>query len=375
MSLTEREKEVLEIIETRPTSSREEIAEKLDISSSAVGTYIHKLTNKGYLLGKGYIVAPKRKVVVVGGSNIDLKAYVKDEYLAGTSNPGYLTDSLGGVGRNIAENLGILGQPTILLSAVGDDNYGDRIIEETAKSTLNLDYVMRSKDYGTGTYLAHLDEEGDLVGAIADMEILAEINQEYLNKHQQIIEQASLLVLDANLKQQTINYLLELVAEKDIPVVVEPVSVSKGRKFIDKLDSIDVLTPNLDEAIEILGLDYSPAEIKADLTLLEKAYQEQDLSTTLVISLGLDGIAIIDQQGTEILAAYNVTKEEIVETTGAGDALTAGVIYGLAAEDDLVLGAKLGLQAAKLTIMNQRTVNLDLKQNLRDGEFNELFRY
>ena len=73
--LTEREKEVLDLIKKDATVSREEIAAQLEISESAVGTYIHHLSTKGYLLGRGYITAPERKVVVVGGANLDVKGY------------------------------------------------------------------------------------------------------------------------------------------------------------------------------------------------------------------------------------------------------------------------------------------------------------
>jgi pseudouridine kinase len=364
MELTEREAEVLTLIKQEPTISRAEIADQLGISSSAVGTYIHKLMNKGYLLGKGYIVAPEQKVVVVGGSNIDLKGYADEEYIPGTSNPGQLSETLGGVGRNIAENLAILEQPTVFLSAVGRDKYGEKLIEETSKPKLNLDYMLRSNNYRTGMYLAHIDPEGELAGAVVDMEILEAIDIDYLQQYRQVLETASVLVIDTNLTEPVVDYLLTLGYKKGITTVVESVSVSKSRKLKGKLDKIDILTPNLEEILEILTLEAADKGLKEKLELIEKTYRKWGLTTTLVISLGSQGAYLIDEEQAELITTSPVIEGQIIETTGAGDALTAGFIYGILTGNELTAAVDLGLKAAKITVQSKRSVNLSLQEKL-----------
>ncbi|MDP2775936.1 MAG: PfkB family carbohydrate kinase, partial [Nocardioides sp.] len=71
-------------------------------------------------------------VVVVGGANVDLKARTTAAVVAGTSNPGTVATSPGGVGRNIAENLARLGTSTVLVAAVGSDQFGDGLLDVTA---------------------------------------------------------------------------------------------------------------------------------------------------------------------------------------------------------------------------------------------------
>lgn len=364
MSLTEREQEVLELIKQQPTISRSELSEQLAISTSAVGTHIHNLMNKGYLLGKGYIVAPEQKVVVVGGSNVDLKGYAADEYLSGTSNQGQLTETMGGVGRNIAENLGILEQPTVLLSAVGRDKSGEKLLQQTAKPQLNLDYVLHSSNYRTGTYLAHLDADGELLGAIADMEILTEIDVDYLRQYRQLLETAAMLIIDTNLAEEVIDYLLQVGTENEVPSVVESVSVSKSRKLIGKLEQIDILTPNLDEILEILQLEPKSAPLKEKLELVKTTYRQQELTTKLLISLGSKGAYLLTPDKAELITTSSVAEDKIVETTGAGDALTAGMIYGLLIGRELAVAVELGLEAAGITIQSGRSVNLALKEKL-----------
>ena len=71
-------------------------------------------------------------VLVIGSAGLDVVGRVSDSLQAGTSNPGTMRSSLGGVARNVAENLSRLGMEAILITAVGDDPEGERLLTETA---------------------------------------------------------------------------------------------------------------------------------------------------------------------------------------------------------------------------------------------------
>jgi len=106
--------------------------------------------------------------VVIGGANVDVKARSSAAIAPGTSNPGSTHFSAGGVGRNIAENLGLLGTRTHLLASVGTDAFGERLLSDTRAAGVLVDNVLRSKG-PTGTYTAVLDHDGELVVAVSDM--------------------------------------------------------------------------------------------------------------------------------------------------------------------------------------------------------------
>jgi pseudouridine kinase len=115
-------------------------------------------------------------VVVIGGANIDLRGRTTGEVLERhTSNPGKINVGSGGVGRNIAHNLALLSVPVTLLSAVGDDGEGIRILEETGKAGVKTDQMIISGEHPTGIYLAILDEKGEMEVAVSDMRILEEV--------------------------------------------------------------------------------------------------------------------------------------------------------------------------------------------------------
>ena len=63
-------------------------------------------------------------VLVVGSSGLDMVCRSRDELRYGTSNPGKLRISPGGVARNVAENIARLGMQVSLITAVGDDPQG-----------------------------------------------------------------------------------------------------------------------------------------------------------------------------------------------------------------------------------------------------------
>ena len=113
-------------------------------------------------------------VVVCGGLNQDVigRPDPNVAFLLGTSNPGTLERHAGGVGRNIAECLARLDNHPVLLTAVGDDREGELCMEECRRLNIGVDgSVVRVKGHRTSTYLAVMNESGDLFTTIADMVI------------------------------------------------------------------------------------------------------------------------------------------------------------------------------------------------------------
>ena len=114
--MTNREQEILELIKKNPMISQNEIAEILGIARSSVAVHISNLIKKGYILGRGYIVQDNSYVAIVGGANVDIQGFPYNSLIYRDSNPGKVEFSLGGVGRNIGENLTRLGIPVKLIS-------------------------------------------------------------------------------------------------------------------------------------------------------------------------------------------------------------------------------------------------------------------
>lgn len=372
--LTEREKEVLDLIKKDATISREEIAAKLEISKSAVGTYIHYLNAKGYLLGRGYITAPEKKIVVVGGANLDIKGY-SPNYVSGSSSSGWIKESSGGVGRNIAEDLALLGREVVLLTAVNNDYFGEQLKEETQVVGVDTSHfkITSSRDTKTGVYLAHLDQNGDLIGAVNDMRILKEIDKNYLDQKRKIIENSSMLIFDTNLEEEIIDFLLELSQEKKMTKIVDTVSVEKALKLKKNVRKIDYLRGNLDEAEVVLDIfKVDESELAKKLSLEERianikeVFEKNKDLPEMIISTGRDGAYYIYSQNDQVkvkhFEAEKIKSKDIVETTGAGDALTAGLAAGIMQNYSMEEAIELGIKASAVTVKSELTCSPKLAE-------------
>jgi len=205
-------------------------------------------------------------VVVIGGANIDLRGRSGEVLERHTSSPGKINVGSGGVGRNIAHNLALLSVPVTLLSAVGDDGEGIRILEETGKAGVKTDQMIISGEHPTGIYLAILDEKGEMEVAVSDMKILEEISLEYLRSKAYLIKESKIVVMDTNIPEESIEYVVDLCNKVDVPLLIEPVSVEKAKKVRKVLDgrgkergsgrwAIDYITPSEDELESILGAE------------------------------------------------------------------------------------------------------------------------
>jgi pseudouridine kinase len=133
--------------------------------------------------------------MVIGGAVVDLSTRPLEgrQLLPGTSNPGTLFQSFGGVGRNIAEAAARLGARVGLLSAIADDAMGKSLLEHCLSTGIDTKYmkVVSNEDgkQRTATYSAVLDADGQLHVAIADMRVSS-----CTDHHQAAITNAFLLL-------------------------------------------------------------------------------------------------------------------------------------------------------------------------------------
>ncbi|MCG2821027.1 MAG: carbohydrate kinase family protein [Candidatus Atribacteria bacterium] len=330
-------------------------------------------------------------VVVIGGANIDLRGRPAGEVLERhTSNPGKINVGSGGVGRNIAHNLALLNVPVTLLSAVGDDGEGIRILEETGKAGVKTEQMIISGEHPTGIYLAILDDKGEMEVAVSDMRILEEITVEYLRSKAYLIKGSKIVVMDTNIPEQSIEYVVDLCNKVKVPILVEPVSVEKAKKLRKVLDgsgrwTIDYVTPSRDELESILGAemgDDQDLDLDIDLDIVKAAEELKGKGVkNVIVTLGERGIYVSyggagnsseggqgDPEPGKFMAPY---KGEVVDVTGAGDALVAGLVYGIFKGYSMEVAARFGLGAAALTISTKEAVRRDLREGLLRSRIEE----
>ena len=199
--MTQRERQILQLIEADPMISQQAIAQALGITRSSVAVHISNLTKKGCIAGKGYVLRTGSYAVVVGGVNVDICGRSFAPLVEADSNPGVVTTSLGGVGRNIAHNMSLMGLDVRLLTAFGDDPNGQRVSASCSELGIDASHALRLPGAATSTYLYLTGPDGEMALAVSDMEVCRRITPEYLAGNLPLLQSAQVVVADANIPQ------------------------------------------------------------------------------------------------------------------------------------------------------------------------------
>lgn len=346
--MTEREEEILDIISKNPLIGQKELAELLGITRSSVGVHVTNLMKKGYITGRGYIVNKKPYICVVGGVNVDIQGFPYGALRPKDSNPGKAMISLGGVGRNIAENLCRMGIKTSLISTLGDDIYGKKVLEEARAIGLNMQDSLILPNEATSSYLSILDETGDMSVAISSMDIYENMTVEFIQEKKNVIENASLCIVDTNIPKEVIEYLV--INHRDTDYFLDTVSTTKAMKVKDIIGYFHTIKPNKLEAEMLSGIEITGEEdIKRVLDyFLNKGVKR------VFLSMGAEGVYYCDNKNFAHISSPNV---KVVNATGAGDAFVAGAAYGYYNHMDINRTAFFSMAASIMALQHKNTIN------------------
>ena len=345
--MTQRERQILQLIESNPMISQQELAEALGITRSSVAVHISNLMSKGHIAGRGYVLRSGSYAVVVGGVNVDIGGKSFAPLVAEDSNPGTVHTSLGGVGRNIAHNLSLMGTDVRMLTAFGDDVHGQKVAASCSELGIDVSHARRITGGTTSTYLYLTDEKGEMALAVSDMEICKKITPTYLSNNLGLLQNAQVIVADTNIPQESLIFLAENCTA---PLFCDPVSTAKAEKLRPILSKIHTLKPNRLEAELLSGVKIQTKEdvAKAADKLLEAGVHR------LFISLGADGVYAA--MGEQRLWLPNLPGE-MVNTTGCGDAFMGAIAWAYLEGMTLEETALAGLAAGAIAMESPETIN------------------
>ena len=279
-------------------------------------------------------------VVVVGAANIDIFAQSHRSVTEHDSNPGHIHVAHGGVGRNIAENLARLNLKPIFFTALAQDQDGLLIRQNLERLGAIVEAVAQAQ---SNRYVAMLDEVGEMVVAVADMASLDSLNERFLAKHQTVLSRANYLVLDANLAEATWSW---LTAQVSSPIYADAISVSKAARLKPYRASIHTLKVNRFEASVLSECDQQASPETHVIALLNHGVKE------VFLTLGEAGALHGTAEGIRHKRSP-LSKVDIVNTTGAGDAFMSGVIYARHHHKDPL---KYGLAMSSIALQSRDAV-------------------
>ena len=345
--MTQRERQILRWIADNPMISQQELADLAGITRSSAAVHISNLMEKGLIAGRGYILPSPHYAVVVGGVNMDIGGRAHAPLVSADSNPGSIRISLGGVGRNIAHNMALLGVDTRLVTALGDDLHAQRVAASCGELGIDLSPSLQVPGESTSTYLFIADPGGEMALALSDMDIYRHLTPSFLSSRARLFQGAQAVVVDTNISADALQWLASHVTA---PIFADPVSTAKAEKLRPVLGRLHTLKPNRLEAELLSGVAIT------DGASLNRA-ADVLLSTGLrrvFVSLGSDGMLAADHSSRCYLPCY---PGNTVNTTGCGDACMAALVWTYLQGTGLEDTARAGLAAASIAMESEETIN------------------
>ena len=308
-----------------------------------------------FMVSQEFSPYPEAPALVIGAAGIDIVGRLRSELHCETSNPARIRTSFGGVARNVAENLARLGQPVVLLSALGQDQVGDQLLQQASQAGIDISAVLRSDARPTGSYLGVLNAKGGLEFALDDMRVMAALSSAYLKEHSALFKEASLVFVDANLSKETLRTAVSLARRARLPICADPTATGLANRLKPYLSRLRLITPNSAEAGVLCERDVDAARrgqaMEAAKYLVSKGVE------IAIISLAEFGVCYATSETSGRIPAI---RTEVVDPTGVGDAMTATVLFALLNEIPLDDAIRLGVSAASLTLRHTGAVLPDL---------------
>ena len=278
------------------------------------------------------------KIIVIGESNVDIAVSSLAESNTKGCTPGAIAFHHGGVARNIAHNLCLLGHEVRLVSVFGNDDFAKKMIADCRDIGMDLS---QSSQYEAKSpiFLSFNDEMGDMVSAVSDASINERMDLAWLKGKMDAINESELAVADTLLSAEALAYLID---HCEPPLFIDTVSPGKAMRLVEamkqsKKHAVFALKCNQAEALQITGVN------------------------NVYLTIGSSGV--IHCFGGESLS-YPALSTRIINVTGSGDAFFAGVIHGYAMGVDAEETVMYGLKMAKANCESEDTVNPVLPKDI-----------
>ncbi|KAJ1969806.1 hypothetical protein IWQ62_000384 [Dispira parvispora] len=215
--------------------------------------------------------------IIIGGCAVDVvSTCTKNQTVAdaegrgkilGTSNPGTIHYSVGGVGYNIARVCQQLGYSPRFVSWVGADAHAQSIRNDLKQRGMDTHFLQTIPEKHTAVYNAIHDADGELVVAVADMDVLAGVDNRYVLdpslfptgdrneawSSSDVVESIrntnltpTVVCMDGNLSLVTLqNILMHSLRNPTLYTIFEPTSRSKARKLVQAWKKVSTVLPTL----------------------------------------------------------------------------------------------------------------------------------
>lgn len=267
------------------------------------------------------------KILVIGSLNMDMVAKVKRIPKLGETILGdRLMLNPGGKGANQCYTVGKLGGNAIMLGCVGNDSYGDILIESLVTAEVNTSFIKRCEDIHTGTALIQIDDFGNnnivVIKGAND-----KCDEGYLSDNDDVIKACDIIMLQMEIPYNAIYYAIKRGRELGKKIILNPAPAPE--EFPDDIiNKVDIITPN---EIELEMLSKMKIKSEGDIVKGAQKLINQGVDHVLV-TVGSKGAMYVNKNGYKYFPSRKV---DAIDTIGAGDCFNGA--FAVAISEGLVI--------------------------------------
>lgn len=288
------------------------------------------------------ISASSRKVVVFGSLNMDIVISVDRLPQAGETITARGSRLLpGGKGANQAVALARLGADAVLVGAVGDDEFGARLVEGVRQEGISAHTIRVARSTSTGTAMIYHAPDDNCIAVVPGAN--ANWDTALVDSSREMIAGGTIVLAQLELPVQAVARAFEIARLHAVRTVLNPAPVPASGIPESLLRLADILTPNESEFRALCGRDCDTDELLAAALLeWETAYGHR-----VIVTRGAIGASYLEAGYLRTVPSLAV---EVADTTGAGDTFNGALCFGLANGWPLERTAKFAAAAASLSV-------------------------
>ncbi len=258
---------------------------------------------------------------VIGSLNMDLTAVCDRFPRPGETVLGsYFKTSPGGKGGNQAVALAFLETEVYMIGCLGEDMYGKRYLTHLDNTGVETSGVEMIEDVSSGIACISVVPGGaNKIIVIPGSNM--HVTPPYIARHAEILQHADFVMLQGEIPYETILYSAKLAKSYGCTTVFDPAPVGDFPKEL--YEYVDIITPNEGETEQLTGI-----RPENDLAIFQAAAALKELGVGIaLLKAGSGGAYVYD--GSEFYQIEGDRSVEAVDTTAAGDAFAAGLVYTL----------------------------------------------
>ncbi len=301
-------------------------------------------------------------VVVVGNVFVDLKCFPQNELNFKGRNLGRTQFFHGGVGRNTAETMALLGSRVRFSSAVQEGGIGAEVLARLRESGVETDGILVSAaPESMGMWVAILHRDGDLACSISQVPDTRYQEEAWARHGRRLLEGAGYCVLELDFSVALVEQALRDAREMGVKVIGLPGNSECIRRKPELIAGLHTYVCNQVEAEELWGSPVAsiPAAQHAARAIMDRGPSQ------VVVTLGALG-CVVAERGMGEPIYVPAMAVEVVDTSGAGDSFVAGLSHALACGADIRRAAEAAVRVAAWTVSTNDSVCTEIPQLKKD---------